>query len=109
MFYDTVAEGYVLRIRVTPNASKCGVSGTFSDSIGAVFLKISLISVPEKGKANQELIKYLAKTLHESKGSFSLLSGETDRCKKFSCKQRTLLKPKKSCGKWRKCHDGAGS
>ena len=47
MFYDTVAEGYVLRIRVTPNASKCGVSGTFSDSIGAVFLKISLISVPE--------------------------------------------------------------
>ena len=83
MFYDTVAEGYVLRIRVTPNASKCGVSGTFSDSIGAVFLKISLISVPEKGKANQELIKYLAKTLHESKGSFSLLSGETDRCKKI--------------------------
>ncbi len=83
MFYDTVAEGYVLRIRVTPNASKCGVSGTFSDSIGAVFLKISLISVPEKGKANQELIKYLAKTLHESKESFSLLSGETDRCKKI--------------------------
>lgn len=36
-----------------------------------------------KGKANQELIKYLAKTLHESKGSFSLLSGETDRCKKI--------------------------
>ena len=105
MFYDTVAEGYVLRIRVTPNASKCGVSGTFSDSIGAIFLKISLISVPEKGKANQELIKYLAKTLHESKGSFSLLSA----VKKFSCKQRTLLKPKKSCGKWRKCHDGAGS
>ena len=84
MFYDTVAEGYVLRIRVTPNASKCGVSGTFSDSIGAVFLKISLISVPEKGKANQELIKYLAK-------------------------QRTRLKPKKSCGKWRKCYDSAGS
>lgn len=109
MFYDTVAEGYVLRIRVTPNASKCGVSGTFSDSIGAVFLKISLISVPEKGKANQELIKYLAKTLHEAKGVFLCLAEKLTAVKKFSCKQRTHLKPKKSCGKWRKCHDGAGS
>lgn len=83
MFYDTVAEGYVLRIRVTPKRQMRRFRNHFPDSIGTVFLKISLISVPEKGKANQELVKYLAKTLHESKGSFSLLSGETDRCKKI--------------------------
>ena len=83
MFYEKTSEGYIIRIRVTPNSSRCSFSGKFIDSNGQVFIKVNLTSVPEKGKANQELIKYLSKYFHLSKSSFSLISGETDRYKKL--------------------------
>ena len=84
MFYEKSATGYILRIRVTPNSSKCGIGGIFTDSSNFDFLKINLNAVPEKGKANQELIKYLSHLLNCSKSSFKILSGETDRYKKIS-------------------------
>jgi len=83
MFYEETSAGYILRIRVTPNASKCGISGIFVDSNNQDFLKINLTAVPEKGKANQELIKFLSKILNLSKSNFSIISGETDRYKKI--------------------------
>lgn len=83
MFYETTPAGYLLRIRVTPNAVRCGVTGIFKDSTGIDYLKIGLNAVPEKGKANQELIKFLSKLLKLSKSSFSITSGETDRYKKI--------------------------
>ena len=83
MFFEQTTNGYILRIRVTPNSSKCSVCGIFIDCGGQEFLKVNLTSVPEKGKANSELIKLLSKTLHISKSSFSIISGETDRYKKL--------------------------
>ena len=86
MFYETSEEGCILRIRLTPNAAKCAVLGTFTDALGVIFLKISVTAVPEKGKANAELIKFLSKTLKQPKTSFTILSGETDRYKKLLLK-----------------------
>ena len=43
--------------------------------------KIRLKAVPEKGKANQELIKYLSKLLGVSKNQISIISGQTDHLK----------------------------
>ena len=83
MFYDITSAGYILRIRVTPNSSKNATGGIFTDSYGNDFLKINLSAVPEKGKANQELIKYLSKILNLSKSTLIILSGETDRYKKL--------------------------
>lgn len=83
MFFDCTDRGYILRIRVSPNASKCAVMGLFADVNGVHFLKVALIAVPEKGKANQELIKFLAKQLRVSKSSLEIISGETDRYKKI--------------------------
>ena len=82
MIYEKIPTGYILRVRVTPNASKCGFGGIFLTSDNQYFLKISLNAVPEKGKANQELIKFLSKYFHLSKSAFTIVSGETDRCKK---------------------------
>jgi len=84
MFYEQTAVGFILRIRVTPNASKSSIGGIFTDADGKDFLKININAVPEKGKANQELIKILSKTLGISKSSFTIISGETDRYKKVS-------------------------
>ncbi|KKP38098.1 MAG: hypothetical protein UR28_C0022G0020 [Candidatus Peregrinibacteria bacterium GW2011_GWF2_33_10] len=46
-----------------------------------VIFKIRLKAVPEKGKANKELIKFLSKELHISKSNISIISGETDTLK----------------------------
>lgn len=82
MIYEKIPTGYILRIRVTPNAAKCGFVGIFSTD-NQDFLKVNLNAIPEKGKANQELIKFLSKFFHLSKSAFSILSGQTDRYKKI--------------------------
>lgn len=57
--------------------------GIFTSAENEDFLKINVISPPEKGKANAELIKFLAKQLKIAKSNFTILSGELDRYKKI--------------------------
>ena len=83
MFYEKTSDGIIIRVRVTPNSSKCAVSGIFTDANGQDYLKINLNAVPKKGKANQELIKFLSKWLKQSKSAFTLINGETDRYKRL--------------------------
>ena len=40
--------------------------------------------MPEKGKANKELITFLAKKLKIAKSSIQIISGELDRWKKLA-------------------------
>ena len=81
--YDEQEDGLVLRVRLTPNSSSCSIKGVFTDAQGYSFLKINVISVPEKGKANQELISFLAKKLNLAKSQLKIISGETDRYKRI--------------------------
>lgn len=83
MFYNISPKGLILKIRVIPNSSKSGIAGLYTDCTGDMFLKVNLNAIPEKGKANKELIAFLSKTLKYSKSSFSIISGETDRNKKI--------------------------
>ena len=83
MFFIKTDEGYVIRVRLTPNSSSCKILGTTQDVNEDEFLKISVVSVPEKGKANKELIGYLSKKLKIAKSDFEILSGELDRWKKI--------------------------
>ncbi len=82
MFFTTTEQGIILRVRLQPNSSCCKVLGTFAAPDGD-FLKISVISVPEKGKANKELIDFLAKKLKLAKSAFDIIGGELDRYKKI--------------------------
>ncbi len=83
MYYEKTSSGYQIRVRVTPNSSKNAITGIFTDSTEKEYLKINLRAVPEKGKANQELIAFLSKLLHLNKSSFTIISGETERYKKL--------------------------
>ena len=56
-------KGIVIRVRVSPNSSSCSVNGIMTAADGAKMLKISVNAVPEKGKANKELIEFIAKRL----------------------------------------------
>ena len=44
-------------------------------------IKIRVKAAPERGKANEELIKFLSKELDVSTAQISIISGKTDRIK----------------------------
>ena len=69
------------KCRVQPGASKSKIAGLYGDS-----LKITLNAPPVDGKANEELIKFLSKTLDIPKSSVSIISGETNRSKLVRCR-----------------------
>jgi hypothetical protein len=71
----------LLFVRVTPNSSSTKISGKFVDEKNQEYLKINVAAVPEDGKANEELIKFLAKKLKISKSQIEIIRGETSRIK----------------------------
>jgi len=75
--------GCLLRVKLTPNASFCGFKDTVIGADDALFLKAYVRVAPEKGKANAELIKLLAKTLKMAKSNISIISGATEHYKKI--------------------------
>ena len=82
-FYQKTNKGYLLRVRLTPNSSLVKTAGIFLNADDEAYLKISVISVPEKGKANKELLDFLAKKLDIAKSCLEVVSGQTDRFKKI--------------------------
>lgn len=83
MIADYNDDGIHLRVRLTPNSRCCKCGGVFIAADGAAYLKITVVSAPEKGKANQELMRFLSKKLKVAKSNIQIVSGETDRCKKI--------------------------
>ena len=66
-----------------PNSSSCRINGIFTDADGQDFLKICSTAVPEKGKANKELIALLAVKMGLAKSQYMIVGGEFDRYKKI--------------------------
>jgi hypothetical protein len=68
-------------LRVTPGASSTGFSGLTDTANGDRALKVSVTAVAEGGRANDAVVKLLAKTWRVPKSSLSLVAGATDRNK----------------------------
>ena len=60
-----------LRVKVIPRAAKTEIVGTMSDGT----LKIKIAAPPEKGKANDELVRFLA--AHYKVKNVEIVSGHT--------------------------------
>jgi uncharacterized protein (TIGR00251 family) len=71
-------EGVILAVKVAPKASNNAIAGWENGE-----LKVRLNAVPEKGKANEELISFLAKSWKLPLRSLFILSGERGRHKKL--------------------------
>jgi len=65
-----------LKVKVIPNAKQTQLAGRHGD-----FIKIKIAAVPDKGKANKELINYLAKTLSVSQSEISIIRGHKNNRK----------------------------
>ena len=68
--------GVVFTAKVVPGSSRTAVSGLLGETV-----KIKVAAPPEKGKANQCLIEFLAKKLGVKKNAISIISGQTNPIK----------------------------
>ena len=68
--------GVVFTAKVVPGSSRTAVAGLLGDMI-----KIRVAAPPEKGKANECLIAYLAKQLGVKKNAIEILSGHANPVK----------------------------
>lgn len=68
--------GIRISVRAVPNASRTEVVGRVGDA-----WKMKVQAVPEDGRANRELVAFLAKRFGVRKGQVSVVSGEKSRNK----------------------------
>ncbi len=79
--FAAVTDGVRVALRVTPKASRNAVTGMADSPSGEKALKVAVTAVPEDGKANEAVVKLLAKLWRVSKGSITVVAGQTDRNK----------------------------
>ena len=70
------ANAVIFSVKVVPRSSKTAVAGLLGG-----MLKIKLAAAPEKGKANESLVEFLADTLGVKKNTVSITSGLTSPVK----------------------------
>jgi hypothetical protein len=70
-----------LRIKVLPKSAKNEVTEIMNDDSGEQTIKIRIKAVPEKGRANAELIKFLSDELSIPKDKIFIISGKTSHLK----------------------------
>jgi uncharacterized protein (TIGR00251 family) len=70
-----------ISVRVTPKSKRNELLGVEYDPQNNVTLRVKIVGVPEKGRVNEELIRFLAKTLDLPKSRLQIISGFTGRQK----------------------------
>ena len=83
--YEILTDRVVLKARVSPGASKNAIQGVRD---GELWVRIA--AAPERGRANQELVRYLAGLLQVSRSAVALASGDTSRHKRLSLPRGSL-------------------
>ena len=63
----------ILRVKVIPRSAKTEIAGTMEDGT----IKIRVAAPPEKGRANEELIRFLAREYKVPAQSIAVISGHT--------------------------------
>jgi uncharacterized protein len=81
-------ETLILNLHIQPRASHDELVGPHGDR-----LKVRITAPPVDGKANEHLIRFLAKTFGVPKSQVTLVSGETGRDKRISIANPTRLPP----------------
>ena len=66
-----------MRVKARPNAAKTCLKEIMADET----VKIDLAAAPVKGKANQQLIKFLARQFEVATSNIKVISGAGDRVK----------------------------
>lgn len=83
-----------IALKVTPGARRNEILGWEEDypQIGRV-LRVKIAAPPVEGKANKEIVAFMAKTLSIPKSSVELLHGSTGRIKLIQVPDEADLSP----------------
>ncbi|UEM03236.1 DUF167 family protein [Skermanella rosea] len=83
MPFKPVADGVTVAVRLTPRASRNAVAGIGAGQAGReqAVLKVMVTAVPESGRANEALVRLLAKEWKVPRSAITLIAGATDRNK----------------------------
>ena len=84
MFIHDHKDGATIAVRVMPSASKNVITRGDADR-----LVVKLTAPPVEGRANKELVRFLAKTLGVSPSSLSIIRGITSRDKVILVSRKT--------------------
>lgn len=83
-FYKHTDNGILINVKVVPNSSKTIVTGVEETGLNKdLYLKIKISSPANENKANEELIKFLSKTLKIAKTSVIIVKGDKNKEKKI--------------------------
>ena len=85
-WYRWEGEDLILVVHVQPGASRDALAGTYGER-----LKITLTAPPTDGRANRQLLRYLAKLFGVANGRVELLAGQTGRAKRIRIRQPVNL------------------
>ncbi|MBX3529465.1 MAG: DUF167 domain-containing protein [Rhizobiaceae bacterium] len=80
-FFRPTATGLELWVRLTPRGGADRIDGEVADAAGATRLAVRVRAVPEKGEANNALVRLVAKALGVPAGAVTVVSGHTSRTK----------------------------
>lgn len=69
--------GVIFTAKVVPGSSRTAVAGVLADMV-----KVRVAAAPEKGKANQCLVAFLANQLGVRKNAVEIVSGQTQPVKR---------------------------
>ncbi|MBU1260571.1 MAG: DUF167 domain-containing protein [Planctomycetes bacterium] len=75
---------FLFNVKVAPGSSRTEIAGIYNG-----MLKVRLCAAPEKGKANQALIKLLSGKLDVPKKEIAITAGLTSKVKQVSVKNIT--------------------
>jgi hypothetical protein len=87
-WYEWRDQTLIINLHIQPRASRDELVGPHGDR-----LKVRITAPPVDGKANEHLIRFLAKTFGVPKSNVTLISGETGRDKRIGIANPTKLPP----------------
>lgn len=75
---EATAGGVIIRVRAQPCAHRKGVTGVRDGE-----LCVAVTAPPDRGRANDAIVKVLAKVIGAPRSRVKILSGETNRHKRL--------------------------
>jgi|APSaa5957512535_1039671.scaffolds.fasta_scaffold38120_2 uncharacterized protein len=86
MFYRWDGNNLILECTIQPKSKESSLVGVKND-----VLKIRLTAPPTDGKANKQLIKFLAKQFQVKQSAITIVNGQTSRLKRLCIEQPKAL------------------
>lgn len=103
--FTRVRDGVTIAVRVAPRAGRQRIGGIGHEADGARVIQVSVTAPPEAGKANDAVIRLLAKAWRVPKTSLSVASGAANRRKTIHAtgEPEELFR---RLSEWMESHDG---